>query len=265
MKKIISLLLVLVLLVSCLAGCGSSSQTRLESVLESGVLTVATSPDYAPYEFLDENNNPVGADISVAQYIADYIGVELVVEAMDFDACQTAVYAGSVDMAISGFAYTEERANNANLSNTYKFDSTMQGLIVPIDLVSSYTTASDFDGKLIAVQNGSLQQTMTAEQLPNATAEIVTDTNNGILALATGKVDAFATSDDVGLEQLKNYPDLAFCDFWFEYDDDGTVVLMQKGEDDLTAIVNEALAAAEAEGLLEGWLVEAQELVDSLK
>ena len=60
----------------------------LETVTE-GVLTVATSPDFAPYEFyaIGEDGNPTlaGFDMALAQYVADYMGLELEVIPMDFD------------------------------------------------------------------------------------------------------------------------------------------------------------------------------------
>jgi len=89
MKKWIVLTLALALALSLFAGCGkgadadetdyaSMSIEELKPLLKTvtdGKLTVATSPDFAPYEFysIDENENPtlVGFDIALAQYIAD--------------------------------------------------------------------------------------------------------------------------------------------------------------------------------------------------
>lgn len=103
MKKWIVLTLALALALSLFAGCGkgadadetdyaSMSIEELKPLLKTvtdGKLTVATSPDFAPYEFysIDENENPTlaGFDIALAQYIADYLGLELEIIPMDFD------------------------------------------------------------------------------------------------------------------------------------------------------------------------------------
>ena len=103
MKKWIALTLALVLALSLFAGCGKSADAdetnyasmsieELKPLLKTvtdGKLTVATSPDFAPYEFysIDENENPTlaGFDIALAQYIADYLGLELEIIPMDFD------------------------------------------------------------------------------------------------------------------------------------------------------------------------------------
>lgn len=84
----------------------AESQGVLDQIKADGVLYVTLSPDFAPIEFVDSSKDGqeqyVGFDVTLAKYIADYIGVDLVIEPMSFDACQTAVYTGSVPMSISG-------------------------------------------------------------------------------------------------------------------------------------------------------------------
>ena len=124
MKKFVSLLLAALMLASLMAGCGAKSDSAAKvKTVTPGTLTVATSPDFAPMEFVDPSKQGqdmyVGFDVTLAKYIADYIGVELNVEPMSFDACQTAVYTASVPMSISGYSWTEERAENYELSDYY--------------------------------------------------------------------------------------------------------------------------------------------------
>ena len=61
----------------------------------------------------------VGFDITLAKYIAENLSVELDIEPMGFDASQTAVYTGSVPMSISGYSWTEDRAQNINLLSVF--------------------------------------------------------------------------------------------------------------------------------------------------
>lgn len=127
MKKFFALMLALVMALSLVA-CGSKADTTaddtaaaesanaLEKIKADGVLTVALSPDFSPMEFVDSSKTGqdqyVGFDITLAKYIAENLGVELVIEPMGFDASQTAVYTGSVPMSISGYSWTEDRAEN---------------------------------------------------------------------------------------------------------------------------------------------------------
>ena len=84
LKKMLTLAATFVATLS-LAACSASSssdssQSTLEKIKEKGTLVVATSPDYAPFEFqalVDGKNEVVGADIMLAQKIADELGVKL--------------------------------------------------------------------------------------------------------------------------------------------------------------------------------------------
>ena len=98
----------------------AASNGVLDEIKASGELHITLSPDFAPMEFIDSSKDGqeqyVGLDVFLAKYIADYIGVKLVIEPMSFDACQTAVYTASVPMSVSGYVWTEERAESYEIS-----------------------------------------------------------------------------------------------------------------------------------------------------
>ena len=109
MKKLIAIALSVLMILGMFAGCtaenaGPGENTYNLKTVKEGYLTVITSPDYAPYEFyaLDEQGNPslAGFDMALAQYIADYLGLELEVVPMDFDGVLTELATGSVDLGL---------------------------------------------------------------------------------------------------------------------------------------------------------------------
>ncbi len=246
----------------------STEKSRLEEILEKGVITMATSPDFAPYEFEDISSGHTeyaGADIELGKYIAEKLGVELQIEAMDFNACQGAVSMGAVDMSISGFAYTEERAQSVGISDGYNITSEGgQGIIILKERADELNSYDAFEGKTVAVQNASLQQQLRAEQLSNSTEEIVTNLNDGIMMLITGKIDGLCSDLKVAEQYCTNYPDLAISDFTFEYESEGTRVLVPKGEDELLEAINEIIAEVNELGLYQEWYNESLELATSL-
>lgn len=262
MKKIISAILVLAMVLS-FAGCnGGSSQKE--------TLKVATSPDFAPMEFVDSSkkgqDSYVGFDITLAKYIADGLGKELEIVPMSFDACQVAVEVGSVDMSISGFSWTETRAENYNMSDYYYAgdNETEQTIVTTKANEGKFTSAADFSGKKVAAQTASLQLDLCKAQLPED-CEIVEvgDLTTAFLQLQNGDFDAIA----VAMGQAKvfisnNEETTALSGFNFEVDPKsvGNVVLLPKGADELTAQINELLAKAQADGLYEQWYNEALEL-----
>lgn len=270
MKKAIVLAAMGLALVSA-AGCsGGKEENKLETIKEKGVLVMATSPDFAPYEFQDVSSGEtkyLGAEIELGKYIAEQMGVELQLEAMDFSAVEAAISTGKVDIAISGFAKTPEREENMGLSHYYRAESSDgkdQGLLVLKENADQYQTAEDFAGKKVAAQNGALQQNLVTEQLPDAQMEVITSINDGIMMLTTGKVDAVAVADAVGESYTENYPELAMADFYFEYESQGNVVAVTKGQDELLAEINRIIDDVMDKGLYKQWWDEAVEQANAL-
>ncbi len=260
MKKLISAALVLAMVLS-FAGCNSSKKETLK---------VATSPDFAPMEFVDSSKKGqesyVGFDITLAKSIAEGLGKAPEIVPMSFDACQVAVEVGSVDMSISGFSWTAKRAENYNMSDYYYAgdNETEQTIVTTKANEGKFTSAADFSGKKIAAQTASLQLDLCKEQLP-ADCEIVEvgDLTTAFLQLQNGDFDGIAVA--VGQAKVfisNNAETTALSGFDFEVDPKsvGNVVLMPKGADELTAKVNEILAKAYNEGLYEKWYADALEL-----
>ncbi|MEG2144221.1 MAG: transporter substrate-binding domain-containing protein, partial [Oscillospiraceae bacterium] len=236
-----------------------------------GFITMATSPDFGPYEFMDLNKEGqeaiVGAEIKLGKYIADYLGVDLKIESMDFDTCQASVSVGKVDMSLSGYAKTDERAENMNCSDFYywkKGEIDTQGVMILKENEDKLNTKEAFKGKTLAAQNGSLQLNLVTKQLPDSKLETISSINDGVMLLLSNKVDGLASSGDTGLQFCKNYPELAMSKFCFDYNEDGNILLVPKGEDALMAEINKAIKKAADEGMYEKWLQESTALCDTL-
>lgn len=286
MKKISKFVCIImcIAMVAALCACGSSASTpaasdapasepqnALEKIKAEGVLTVALSPDFSPMEFVDASKSGqeqyVGFDVSLAKYIAEYIGVDLTIEAMNFDACQTAVYTASVPMAISGFSWTEERAENYNISDYYYAgdNETEQVLLIRSADADKYKAAEDFAGLDVGAQNASLQMQLVTEQLTDANPITIGDIGTGVLELQNGNIEALAVAKGNASMIISSNPDLAICSWEFDVkaEYEANVVLVTKGEDELLAVVNEALAKAYADGLYGEWYNAAVELAKS--
>ena len=88
-------------------GCGEKG-TTLKSVQKAGKLTIATSPDFPPFESLGDNNEVVGIEIDVLNLICEQLGVTLEINQMDFDSVLPGVQAGKFDVGVSGISVTEK-------------------------------------------------------------------------------------------------------------------------------------------------------------
>ncbi|MBR5980849.1 MAG: transporter substrate-binding domain-containing protein [Firmicutes bacterium] len=278
MKKFLAILMAALLLFSVTA-CSSSNEpaqpaeaggeAEEQLTLAAGKLSVAISPDFAPMEFVDTSKSGqdqyVGFDVTLAKFIADEMGVELVIEPMSFDACQAAVQTHSVDMSISGFSYTPERAENFALSDYYYAgdNETEQTIIVLAENADKWTKAEDYSGKKVAAQSASLQYNLCTSQLPSDTEIVVyADLGTAVEALRSGIVDAVAVAYGNGEAIIANNSAVAMSGFEFEVSEEAenNVIMMTKGNDALLAKVNEILAIAYDNGYYGEWYAEAEAL-----
>ena len=182
----------------------------LEKIKADGVLTVALSPDFSPMEFVDSSKTGqdqyVGFDITLAKYIAENLGVELVIEPMGFDASQTAVYTGSVPMSISGYSWTEDRAENYELSDYYYAgeNETRQALLIKKENADKYTSPEDLAGQDVGAQNASLQMQLVTEQLTDANPISIGDITVGVMELKSGTVDGVNLAEELKALKQQN-------------------------------------------------------------
>ena len=283
MKKFIAMLLALMMALSLVA-CGSKADTSaddktddpavtepanaLEKIKADGVLTVALSPDFSPMEFVDSSKTGqdqyVGFDITLAKYIAENLGVELVIEPMGFDASQTAVYTGAVPMSISGYSWTEERAQNYELSDYYYAgeNETRQALLIKKENADKYTAPEDLAGQDVGAQNASLQMQLVTEQLTDANPISIGDITVGVMELKSGNIEALAVAYGNAEMIVDANPDLAICTWEFDVKAEysANVIMIQKGETELLEAVNAILAQAKEANLYDGWYKDAVEL-----
>lgn len=287
MKKLFAMLLALVMTMGLMA-CGAQPTATndtdgdaagedaavtepanaLEKIKADGVLTVALSPDFSPMEFVDSSKTGqeqyVGFDITLAKYIAENLGVELVIEPMGFDASQTAVYTGSVPMSISGYSWTEERAQNYELSDYYYAgeNETRQALLIKKENADKYASPEDLAGQDVGAQNASLQMQLVTEQLAGANPVAIGDITVGVMELKSGNIEALAVAYGNAEMIVDANPDLVICTWEFDVKAEyaANVIMMQKGETELLDAVNAILAQAKDSNLYDGWYKDAVDL-----
>ncbi len=254
----------------------SASGGRLADILERGYIEVATEPYFAPNEFIDPSKQGddkyVGADIELARYIADKLGVECRIVPLDFESVLSGITEGKYDMAISALAYTPARAEAMELSNGYYFDDEKieYGLMVRTENLDKIRNADDLADKTIVVQSGSLQEMFAGEQVP-AYKELkrVSATTDGFLMVQEGKADAVITSittaqlyiDANSGSGMTIVPDFAFT---VDESTQGTRIGITKGETELLNKVNEIIDGAVDEGVYSKWYEEYKEYARSL-
>lgn len=258
MKKILCIALALIMVLS-LCACGSKAEEKGLTITE-GVLTVATSPDYAPYEFyaLDEEGNPTlaGFDMALAQYIADYLGLELEVIPMDFDGVLLEIANGSVDLAVAALSPDPEREGSMDFSDIYYEGA--QAFITVSDKAGIFSDLESLNqpGMQIAAQTGAIQMDLAQEYSADADIVSLAKVTDIIAELLSGKLDGAYVEYDVAVAYQVNYPELQIvCEV--PYEAEGNAVAVTEGDADLLAKVNEAIAACIEDGSFAQFVAEA--------
>ena len=183
MKKIIALILCLATLVCLFTSCGAKGKTLAE-VKKAGKLTVATSPDFPPFESL-EGDKVVGIEVDILNLIAAELGVELDIIQMDFDSVLLGVQSAKYDCGMSGITASEERKEN--MLFTIPYYNAAQVIVVKAG--SGITGKADLEGKAVSVQTGTTADAGCTDAGYNVQA--FTANADAKAALTTGKVDAW--------------------------------------------------------------------------
>ncbi len=271
MKKILSLLLALMMILSLSAAAmadtdySSMSLDELKAVITTvtpGKLTVATSPDFAPYEFyaiVDGNPQLAGFDMALAQYIADYIGLELEVIPMDFDGVLNELAAGGVDLGLAGLSPDPKRMDAMDFSSVY-YQGGQSFVTVKANADKFKSLEDTNDAKLsIGAQNGSIQMDLANQYSPDADIVPLVKVTDIVAELLGGKLDGAYIETAVAENYAISYPDLAVV-LPVPYDTEGSAVGVVKGNSALVAAVNLAVAAALEDGSMDAFVAEANEI-----
>lgn len=264
-------------MVGIISGCSADKTTketsketaepknRLEAIIERGYIEVATEPYFAPYEFIDPsktgNEQYVGSDIKLAQYIADELGVELRIVPLEFSAVLSSITEGKYDLAISALSYTPARAQAMNMSNGYYYaeGGDGHGLLIRTEDAENIKGAEDIADKVIVAQSGSLQELYVNEQIPKYKEfKRVSATTDGFLMVQEGKADVCATSIPTAqlyIEANKDSGLMVVDSFEFYVDEktSGTRIGIPLGEEELTEKVNEIIDEVVNDGTFEQW------------
>lgn len=233
------------------------------NTVSPGKLTVVTSPDFAPYEFyaIDKDGNAqlAGFEISLAQYIANYLGLELDIVAVDFDATMTELQTKSVDLGMAGYSPKPERANIMDFSDVfYTSDQSFVCLQKNRHLFNSLqdTNQSKYS---IGAQSGSIQFDLAKKYSPSSDIVLLPKVTDVFSDLLAGNLDGVYIETVIAESYKKNYPIIEIA-LAVPYDHAGSVIGVSKGNEALLAAVNEAIAAALSDGSMERFVLEAIEL-----
>jgi len=215
-------------LVACQSG-SNGSQSAVEAIKQKGKLVVATSPDYAPFEFqslVDGKNQVVGADIDMAQAIADELGVKLEIFSIPY------------------------------------YENKISFLVRKAD-VEKYKDLTSLESANIAAQKGTVPESMVKEQLPKAQLTSLTNMGEAVNELQAGKVDAVHMDEPVALSYAAKNTDLAVATVSLKMKDgEANAVALRKNSADLKEVVDKVIQKLKDDGTYQSYLEKAATLTE---
>lgn len=242
MKKLLAFILCAVMVLS-FAGC--TSFRPYEDIEASGKLVVATNATFPPYEYIEDDGSYAGIDIEIIEAVGAYLGLEVEIMNIEFDAIITSVSTGKADLGIAGMTVTEDRLKNVDFSDTYATGK--QVVITASD--SGISGVDDLAGKKVGVQTGTTGDIYASDD--DTIGEVVQydSGTEAVLSLSQGKIDAVIIDNEPAKKYIEKYENLVIIDEEYTYEE--YAMCFAKGNSELVAKINEALAALEQDGTLQ--------------
>lgn len=266
-KKVIIAVLALAMLLS-LCACGtqkSTSQTDVPAsaepsaaaaavtTVETGKLHMATNAAFPPYEMVKDDGTFEGIDVEIATKIAEKLGLELVVDDMDFGSVIAAVQTGKSDITMAGLTVTDERKKNIDFTDSY---ATGKQVII-VKEGSAIKSADDLTGHMIGTQEATTGYIYCSASVEDGGygEDSVTAYTNGAMAvqaLVEDKVDCVIIDSQPAEEYVKANEGLTILETPFVTED--YAIGVSKDNTALTAAVNNALKELIADGTVQSIL-----------
>lgn len=272
MKKVFALALTVLMVMSMFAGCGSSNTAKTTTAateapattteataaettaaataaselktVEAGKLIMSTNAAFPPYEMVADDGSFEGIDVEVAGAIAGKLGLELVVDDMDFDAALLAVQQNKSDIVMAGVTVTEDRQLIMNFSDSYA-----TGVQVVIVKEGSDVTLDNLGEKMIGTQRGTTGNIYTTDDYGD---DHVTAYDNGasaVQALLNGQVDCVVIDSAPAEAFVAANAGLTILDT--EYVTENYAIGVNKDNTALLDAINQALAELTADGTIQ--------------
>lgn len=256
---------ILILGLVALAGCGTTAPASAPAggtaaPAPEKILKVGSDIAYAPFEFMDEKQQPVGFDIDLMNAIAQDMGYKAQFETSPFDGLNLSLASGKYDAVISAMTITEERAKVVSFSDKY-FLATQY---VATKKDSGIKTVADLKGKRIGVQNNTTGQ--YAVENMGINPKKYDTTPDALTDLTNGGLDAVVADSPVVLYYISKNPNANLVAIKGDFPKEYYGIAIKKDNTELLNKVNASLKKLMSNGkyaeIYKKWFNEAPPSLD---
>ncbi|RLG89501.1 MAG: basic amino acid ABC transporter substrate-binding protein [Thermoprotei archaeon] len=205
------------------------------------LLKVGTSPDFPPFEYIDEKGNVVGFDMDLIRALAKKIGYDdIEIITMDFDALIPALKQGKIDVIAAGMTITEKRKEEVDF--TIPYWNADQAILVRKASDFRPKSPDELAGRKVGVQTGTTGEYYIVDYENRTGIDIdIKSYSSFVLAvqdLVNGRIDAVIVDTPVASMFEKQY-DVVVSAIIKTGEQYGFAV--RKGETELLNKLNQAL------------------------
>ena len=243
MKKLMVIALIAIAILAPIFAGGSKEESSSEKVF-----TVASSCDYPPLEYIDDNGNMVGYEIDLLNEIAKITGVKFEIYNVAFDGIIAGIQGGQYDIGASGFTVTEDRAKVVNFTEP---NGAFTLSIVTQTATEGLVDEKSLMGKKVGVQIGTICQFACEDA--GLTVSAYDDAPSAILDLANGNLDAVVIDNVVANDFVFNnesYSKVLKVSGSFS-NEDIMAIAVSKNKPEALEAINEGLKVLKENGKLE--------------
>ena len=260
MKKALAIIIAVAIII-VMAACSITPTEEVAQglTIESGVLKVGMDLQYPPFETFDDNNEPIGISVDVAQGLADRMGLELEVVNTDFGTLITALETKRIDIVIASMSITEEREEKVDFSDPY-FYFKIIGL-----MNKDYAEANSLTGQSTADDLWAIPSTrfvglagQISTDIPQShgfEVEQSVDKSAAITQITTGKSDMLIISPEVVVAEKEAFPDTTEV-FWSALDVSPIGMAVAEGNTELLDVANQYIDGMDEAGGMNDKLME---------
>lgn len=231
-------------LIAC-AMVAQAAAGTLDEIKQRGELVVGVKTDFPPFGSVDSSGKNLGFDVDLAHAFAEALfGDENAVEFVSVTSGNRIPFLQSekIDIIMASMTITDERAEVVDFSEPYFLSGSL--ILAPKD--SAIQSVEDLNDKTVAVIQGSVQDTLVEELAPDAERVKFGKVSEAVLALKTGRADAYVHDDIVILTLAEDNPDLKPVGQPFRPLPYGVAV--RKGDDEFSAWMDQQFAKMRADG-----------------
>lgn len=240
MKKLTAVLLAVLLVATCFAGCAKEKDT-----------IVVGYTIYAPMNYPDESGTLVGFDTDLAKAVFENLGYEVLFTEIDWNSKYTDLESGTIDCIWNGFtcntADDDGVLRSQKVDFSYNYMENRQVIVAKKD--AGIASAADLSGKVAAVESGSAGETY-AKSFEGVTTKGFTKQTDCLFEVNAGTAD-FAVLDAQLAKSYAgkgDYTNLSIVD-GLSSEVEYYAIGFKKGSD-LTAKVNAELEKLAADGTI---------------